>query len=422
MHLLSSQPSRRLELKTLIDRYDNECELFDEHHDLPPSKRQFFYYKGKCFEAFNQLDSAEHYYRKVFRPNMKAISRTAMMEGLLSVFKKRHLSDSIAKYAELYCAATDSSAVSKDSEITAQLTASYNYSHYQKEARENEQKVTAIRFWWMCTIFITTIVLSVVVYGINRYRKQQQERQREIKRKHEAELMKYVELYKQRMEELQQVKNLSEDYQEELDYFRKLDGIHKEVLSTLQQELSTAEGYGEKYKNLYAQSRQEISTVIAEYESKQELLSGELAELKLEASSLKRKIDGLLSNGDAKAWMENSRHFSETPIYKRIKSAANHPLERIREYEWQELCVAFNEHFPVLYQDLNQRLDKNGQLKFRVCILTAMGLRNGEQACLLDKPKQTITNNMSALNKMLFGENSSRTFYKNLVNTYNICF
>ena len=172
---------------------------------------------------------------------------------------------------------------------------------------------------------------------------------------------------------------------------------------------------------MYAQSRQDIAAVIADSEQKQKMLEKEIEGLKTETSSLKKEIDELSMNTKTSAWIEKSKLFADTPIFTRIKYVAEHPLEQVQESEWDELTVVFSEHFPALYHDISQHQDKNKQLRCRICILTVMGIRNGEQACLLDKPKQTITNNMSALNRMLFGDDSSRTLYKNLVNGYNIC-
>ena len=418
MYLYTDCRDRLLDLKQLIDRYDAEYSLFDERHELPPtSLRVFYYYKGRYFEETDQLDSAEYYYRKIYRPNMSYVSLDPMYRGLLSVFQKRHQGDSIAKYAQLYCMVNDSSIAIKDQELTAQLSASYNYSLYQKAARTSEAKASFFRFWLLLTVFVAVIFISVVIYAIQQYRKKQREKQQEMKEK----LNQHIDLYKQKMEELQQLKDLSEDYKEELALFKKMEGVQKSVLATIQQELSTAESDCEKYRKMYAQSRQDIAAVIADSEQKQKMLEKEIEGLKTETSSLKKEIDELSMNTKTSAWIEKSKLFADTPIFTRIKYVAEHPLEQVQESEWDELTVVFSEHFPALYHDISQHQDKNKQLRCRICILTVMGIRNGEQACLLDKPKQTITNNMSALNRMLFGDDSSRTLYKNLVNGYNIC-
>ena len=160
MHLYANNPGRLPELKQLVERYDAECTLFDEAHELPPDKRLFYYYKGRAFEECSQLDSAEYYYRKVHRPNSPYVILNSMYEGLLSVFNKRHQADSIAKYAQLYCAVNDSSIAIKDQERTAILAASYNYNHYQHEAFENTKKAHAanLRF-----ILVSVVLLVIAV-------------------------------------------------------------------------------------------------------------------------------------------------------------------------------------------------------------------------------------------------------------------
>lgn len=140
MHLYVDNPEKLSDLKRMIDKYDAMSNLFDKHHELPPSKRQYYYYKGRYYEGNNLLDSAEYYYRKISHPNMDHVEKDPMYRGLLSVFKKRHLPDSIAKYAQLYCEVNDSSIAIKDRELTAQMTSLYNYNRNQKIAEQEKQK------------------------------------------------------------------------------------------------------------------------------------------------------------------------------------------------------------------------------------------------------------------------------------------
>ena len=159
MHLYAEQTSQLTVLKDLIDMFETKCILFDKNHELPPAKRQYYYYKGRYYEGINQLDSAELCYRKIYRPNMSFLSANPMYKGLLNVYQKKHISDSIAKYAELYCMSIDSSSVLKDRELTAQMVASYNYNRYQKLALHNAQKANQ-------RLFVVIILLAIVLLGI----------------------------------------------------------------------------------------------------------------------------------------------------------------------------------------------------------------------------------------------------------------
>ena len=160
MHIYADQTSKLSNLKDLIDKFEAECTLFDENHELPPSKRQYHYYKARYYEAVNLLDSAELCYRNIYRPNMSFVDKDPMYRGLLSVFQKKHDPDSIAKYAALFAEVNDSSIAIKDQELTAQMAASYNYNQYQQQALGNAKEAHAanLRF-----ILVSVVLLVIAV-------------------------------------------------------------------------------------------------------------------------------------------------------------------------------------------------------------------------------------------------------------------
>ena len=181
MHLYTDSPQRLAEAKVLMDQFEAKSELFDEHHELPPSQRQYYNYKGKYYEGINMLDSAEFYYRKIYRNGMSYVAQDPMYRGLLSIFIKRHQADSIAKYAQLYGEANDSSIAKRDQELTAQMASLYNYNRYQKEALENENKALEAqnRFLYLC-IFVV-LGLLVLAYIGKRFLKWRKEKLLELK-------------------------------------------------------------------------------------------------------------------------------------------------------------------------------------------------------------------------------------------------
>ena len=171
MHIYIDQPEHLSDLGNLIKRYDAESEKFDENHELHSRKRLFYFYKGKYFEGLNLLDSAEYYYRKVYYPNMTFTAQNAMCDGLLSVFKKRHQADSMAKYAQLYCMVNDSSIALNDRQTTAQMAASYNYNRFQKQALQNAEKSYRATISLIIISILSVIILLVASYLIYRYKK-----------------------------------------------------------------------------------------------------------------------------------------------------------------------------------------------------------------------------------------------------------
>ncbi len=174
MHIYTEQPEHLSDLGNLIKRYDAESDKFNERQELPPSMRQYYYYKGRYMEGIGQLDSAEYYYRKVYRPNMSFVDKNPLYQGLLSVFQKRHQADSIAKYAQLYCMANDSAIALNDRQTTAQMAASYNYHLYQKEALQNAEKSYRATISLIIISILSVIILLVASYLIYRNRRKQQ--------------------------------------------------------------------------------------------------------------------------------------------------------------------------------------------------------------------------------------------------------
>lgn len=175
MHLYTDSPQRLAEAKVLMDQFEAKSELFDEHHELPPSQRQYYNYKGKYYEGINMLDSAEFYYRKIYRNGMSYVAQDPMYRGLLSIFIKRHQADSIAKYAQLFCEANDSSIAKKDQELIAQMASLYNYNRYQREALESENKALEAqnRLLYLCIfIVIGLLVLAYTGKKLLRWRRE----------------------------------------------------------------------------------------------------------------------------------------------------------------------------------------------------------------------------------------------------------
>ena len=177
MHLYSEQPGRLSDLGKLVKTFDEKSTSFDKKHDLPPSQRLFFCYKAKYFEGINQLDSAEFYYRKMYYPDMPLTSQDSMYKGLLRIFNKRMLTDSISKYAQLYCAANDSSIAIKDQELTARMAASYQYNCIQKESSINAEKARQANKRLFIAITLLTAIVAFTLFLIFRYKRQRRKQQ-----------------------------------------------------------------------------------------------------------------------------------------------------------------------------------------------------------------------------------------------------
>jgi tetratricopeptide (TPR) repeat protein len=398
MHLLVDQPSRLPELKELIDKYDNESELFDSRHELPPSKRQFYYYKGKYFEATNQLDSAEHYYRKIYRPNMSYMEYAPLYSGLLGVYQKRHQGDSIAKYAQLYCMVNDSSVALKDQDITAQMGASYQYSRFQKEAFDNATKVYHFRLTLIISSLIFMAVLAIGTFWVRSYAKRQKEKRRllEIQHKKESERLR---------REYEQEKEILQEYQEQKQ--RELEA-RQQVIALIQKELEAAKKDVAGYQDKYNESLQSIHVI-----------SSDKAALSERIRDLERQLESNIQDRDAESNWSVMKDYADSAIVLQIQNKAESQKGKLTKKEMHELVKATAQYIPQLVRDLNA-VHSVSQQKMCVCILTALNVRPGDIVRLLDVSPSIVSNCKCDLNTSLFGDDGASRLHTNLLQRYPV--
>ena len=227
LYMYVKSSDRLPEAKQLIDQFDAESDWFDSHHELPPSKRQYYYYKGQYYEGIGLLDSAENYYRKVYRPNMTEVQKDPMYRGLLSLFKKRHQADSIAKYAQLYGEANDSSIAKKDQKLTAQMASLYNYNRNQKIADQEKQKSRNTRnlLVLVIVIFIGCVILII---------RKRKERQEELRLLNQS-LLKMKKERESITIELEKIK--AKDYESLIVQKERKEEELNNVIASLQQQI-----------------------------------------------------------------------------------------------------------------------------------------------------------------------------------------
>ncbi len=159
--------------KKNIEIIRREAEIFNEGQQLIPTHEMFYYTLGLYHEGNSLLDSAEYYYRRVLATG----ELEAGYKGLLSVYSKRGIPDSIAKYAPLYADANDAMHREMNSNVVHRTASLYNYNRHLRQAQVSEQKARAR----LVVLYITIIViLALVVTGYYLYAKNlEKERKRE---------------------------------------------------------------------------------------------------------------------------------------------------------------------------------------------------------------------------------------------------
>ena len=406
MNILLDSLGRQTELKQLIDLYDTKYKLFDENHELPPSSRLFYYYKGKYYVNVGQLDSAEYYYRNVCIPEMFAADRIPLYRGLFSVFAKKKDADSIAKYAQLYCDVNDSSIALKDQAITAQMAASYNYSRYQKEAQENERRAHRTELQLIALSIVLCIVIAVGIYAARLYKYRQLKKRETLEKEHRRKEAQLREAHRQELARLESL------FQQKEGELQRMEDIYRKVTETIRMELDNAKNENQNMRENYAKARQTIEEINTHYETDKTALNEEIQALKNNIAKLKKR-EVFTDN------KEMTRLLHATDIITSLKSRADSPAHPMTEKESEVLREAFAQFFPLLIQDikLGKGLSKTDET---VALLTALGLKPGQIQCLIDKTPSQITNSKTKTNRVLFDDSSAPSLYNNLVLHYGV--
>ncbi len=358
MHLLAKQATGLNEMKQLIDVFDTKSNLFDKDHELHSHNRLFYYYKGQYFEGVGHIDSAEYYYRKISYPNMSYTSQNSMYKGLLSIFTKRHVADSISKYSQLYCNANDSSIAKNDRQLTAQMASSYHYGTIQHKMHESEAKAhrASIGFFIVLVLCMAIAIAAFVIWR---------------KVKHQQEIKK------------QEIEKVKKEYN--YLYFQYEDNI--QLLQSIQDN--------------YNRTKDAIDVV------------------KEENNSLKSRIAELLKQQAVSDMIDNCQQYVHTSIVQQVLDAANSPKGVLTKKELAQLTNITANYFPNLQKDLNQIPNITNQEAF-VAILVILNIRTDDIARMLNVSSQRITNIKASLNESLFGVKSARLLSSNLKKNYGV--
>ncbi|MBR5690053.1 MAG: hypothetical protein IKX17_06365, partial [Prevotella sp.] len=149
-----------------LELYEKESGNFDENGELIFGGH-YYYSKGRYLLAVGQTESARYYFNKALDRGQKE----AAYKGLLSVYEKKNIPDSIAKYAKLYAAANDSNFLHVNQEKVHQITAMYDYSRHQRTAVEEANKAR-IRKYAIIGILVLGCLLAAAAYArYKRYKK-----------------------------------------------------------------------------------------------------------------------------------------------------------------------------------------------------------------------------------------------------------
>lgn len=160
--------------KIMIDLFETKSGAFDRNMNIDRGREIYYAIKGNYYNLIDQLDSAQFFYRKLLKYENDINNVEAAYHGLMSIYLKLRVEDSIVKYANLYAAANDSSILKHTSDEITRLQSIYNYNEYFRLAfqKEKESKRKQLIIYGGILVFIILALFVIwLFYRIKKKRK-----------------------------------------------------------------------------------------------------------------------------------------------------------------------------------------------------------------------------------------------------------
>jgi len=190
-----------------FQEFENNSGLF-HNGEIETGLEYNYFFKGECLTGLNQLDSAEFYYRKLLKYTSDIDIAEVAYRGLMHLYARKSVADSVFKYSQLYCDANDTASVRQSSEEILRTQALYNYGRNQREAAQ----MRLLSFQYFCIIVvICIIVVFLMIILIYWLWQQKKKRAQSIALQNEKYNSLYVELEKAK-DDLELLQNDTDAY------------------------------------------------------------------------------------------------------------------------------------------------------------------------------------------------------------------
>ena len=209
-----------VEAGSSMNYFEHESGLFDSLGNIARGYESYYYIKGLFLLKTNELDSSEHYFRKILELGRNADA----YRGLLSVSRKRHEYDSIVKFSFKFEEAIDSMNVQQRTKHVHNMSALFDYSHYREESLKADVLVQQSYIKIIILTFFSIIVIALFIF----YYQHVQIKMRNAIRQYE-DIVTRLEESRQQLETMQNNENgfLSVIEQKKDEISRLEDALYK---------------------------------------------------------------------------------------------------------------------------------------------------------------------------------------------------
>lgn len=352
--------------KRYMQIFEKESGYIDANGNINPKAGVYLLNKGMYALYCNQIDSARIYFHEKERIGKPE----GAYEGLLALYSKINIPDSIAKYASLYAKANDSSTIKKHAATISQMTAMYDYSRINALQAKNafelynvQKKLKGVAFALLFTIIIIGILMFI--YERRRRKSISQITSLLIKTEHTEQLLKEAR---------------EESQRESIIFNRTItDNIHKD--------------------DIIAQLKENHRIASVESEKKIIQLEQRLYDLK---ERLHQAENGIIQES-----------FFNSDIYAKFAACGKNGKQALTEQDWKEMSSKFK----TLFHEYHKFLQCGNTLtesQYKVCILLRFGFKEGDIANIMDTNNKRISKIKVQINEKLFNCSDAKSLKTNL--------
>ena len=366
--------------KAAMDDYENHSGYFMENGGTKPGKEGYYSIKGTYFLEKDELDSAEHYFRKLLNNNSIKNQHLAAW-GLSQLFKRLSISDSIAKYAYLGDILGDTLYSEQVAKSLQTAQSQYNYTRHLETAHRKELEAKDMEISRRNWIIAGVLLLSIIVFF---WRKQIRLKKSELRTANRKNTQLSTQLHTANEENAQLNTQIDANNQEINTLNTQLDTANEENIqlhTQIEKNSKLILGLNEQLKK----KDSDIKTLVLLKDSTEQLVRQLETEI--------RKRDAVKAKGKAE----------DTQIVKLFAQMAEERTGLPATDNWTELFKVMDNHFPSFTLQIKS-CRSIGKNEYQVCVLTKLGFRVSDIAYLTNNSSNSITNLRSRMMVKLFGE------------------
>ena len=355
--------------KAAMDDYENHSGYFMENGDTKPGKEGYYHIKGSYFLQKGELDSAEHYFRKLQHSSTSRNDQYLAAWGLTQLYYHKNQLDSIGKYALQTFLHSDTLYNIGAAENLQKAQAQYNYTRHLETAHRKELEAKDMEISRRNWIIAGVLLLSIIVFF---WRKQIRLKKSELRTANRKNTQLSTQLHTAN-EENQQLNTqldannlkIAQLNEQILEKARIMNGLQEQVedKSRLIKQLNEIINHNAANLETIAQMEQ---TVAIQQQQMEDL------QLMIDNFTQSRAINEIRQHPAIARMSELSRLNNKLP----------------HSHEWHALYDVVETHFPK-FTNLRQ-METISESEYQVCVLTKLQFALHEIASLTNSTKARL--------------------------------